>query len=348
MNTTIKFDRFNEKKYIIIDLITVGSFAIWFIIIGLFEKNLFLPNEGLGLFEHINIWLFLTANILVPIIFSLNYKNMTNNVEQNVLDNLQNIFIQKSNNKRIKILYNLLTIIGFFFFVGNSLQNAHFINPLPFDFWDSIDFVISYMISRTYKLYLFAYFMPLAFVYAYILIISTSELLKITDAEMKEYPIKNYMQLNTLCKFGLDTLMIVIIPILLFSGGIYLVHDRLDITTISTIIITVLSIWGLLSLYILLSSKFYVSVIKYKKNHIMQIDSALSDIHQAILNIEVVENDSNKLELYLQKQDYLWNCREKIEKISELPLVVKAIITIITPLIPTLLKFLFLALENFL
>lgn len=80
----------------------------------------------------------------------------------------------------------------------------------------------------------------------------------------------------------------------------------------------------------------------------MQIDSALSDIHQAILNIEDVENDSNKLELYLQKQDYLWNCREKIEKISELPLVVKAIITIITPLIPTLLKFLFLALENFL
>ncbi len=347
MYNTLKIERFVEKKYLKFDCFMVLFFTILFVTIGLFENNLFLPNSGLGLFEHINVWIFLLSNLLVPFILNRNWKILNNNVDDDIFTKLKDIFAQNAEYQSIKVLLNFIIVIGFCFFVGNSLQNAHFINPLSFKYWDSSDYMISYIISRVYKLYLFAYFMPVTFVYTLLSIKSASELLRITDEEMEDYPIKNYMKLNALCDFGLNTLMTIIIPVLLSSGGIYLIHDKLDITTISTIIIATSSTLGLLILYIFLISKYYISVIKYKKKHIAQIDVELAEVHKNILDIKISEKNNGKLDLYLKKEEYLWKCKERIEKISKFPLVVKAIITVISPLIPTLTKIIFSALEYF-
>lgn len=347
MHNTLKIERFVEKKYIKFDCIIVLLFTILFVTISVLENNLFLQNNGLGLFEHINVWIFLLANLLVPFVLNRNCKILQNNVDDDIFTKLKDIFAQNAEHQSIKILSNFIVAIGFCFFVGNSLQNAHIINPLPFNYWDSSDYVISYIISRIYKLYLFAYFMPVTFVYTLLSIKSASELLRITDKEMEDYPLKNYMQLNALCNFGLNTLLTIIIPVLLFSGGIYLIHDRFDITTISTIIIATLSTFGLLILYIFLINKYYISVLKYKKIHIVQIDVELAKVHKNILDIKISERKNNMLDLYLKKEEYLWKCKERIEKISKFPLVVKAIITIISPLIPTLTKIVFSVLEYF-
>lgn len=347
MHNTLKIDRFGEKKFLKNDCLIVLFFIALFVTSSLLENNLFLPNNGLGLFEHINVWIFLLTNLLVPFALSRNYKILKNNVDDDIFTNLKDIFSQNAERRSIKVLLNLIVTIGFCFFVGNSLQNAHIINQLPFSYWDSSDYMISYIVSRIYKLYLFAYFMPVTFVYTLLSIKSASAILKITDEEMNEYPIKNYMQLNALCHFGLNTLLIIIIPVLLFSGGIYLIHERFDITTISTIIVAVLSTLGLLILYIFLINKYYVSVIKYKKNHIAQIDAELAKVHKNILAIKISEKNNGKLDSYLKKEEYLWKCKERIENISKFPLIVKAIITIISPLIPTLIKFIFSALEYF-
>lgn len=347
MYNTLKIERFVEKKYLIFDCFMVLFFTILFVTTGLLENNLFLPNSGLGLFEHINVWIFLLANLLVPFILNRNWKILKNNVDEDIFTKLRNIFSQIAEHRLIKILLNFIVVIGFCFFAGNSLQNAHFINPLPFNYWDSSDYMISYIISRVYKLYLFAYFMPVTFVYTILSIKSASELLRITDEEMESYPIKNYMKLNALCHFGLNTLLTIIIPVFLFSGGIYFIHNRFDITTISTIIIAILSTLGLLILYIILINKYYISVIKYKKKHIAQIDVELAKVHKNILDIKIPEKNNSKLDLYLKKEEYLWKCKERIEKISKFPLVVKAIITIISPLVPTLTKIIFSALKYF-
>lgn len=347
MYYTLRTERFNEKKYFVIDCIVVLSFAVLLLLTGLFENNLFLLNNGLGLLEHINIWIFILSNLLVPFILNRNYKILKNNVDDDIFTNFKNIFDKNGKRQSVKTLLNFIMAIGFCFFIGNSLQNAHVINLLPFNYWDSIDYMTSYIISRAYKLYLFAYFMPITFVYTFLLIKSASELLRITDEEMEEFPIKNYMQINALCNFGLNALLTIMIPVFLFTGGVYLIHERFDITTISTIIVAILSTFALLMLYMFLINKYYISVINYKRKHILQIDMALSEIHKKIFDKKIIEKNSSKLELYLKKEEYLWDCKERIEKISKFPLVLKAIITIISPLIPAITKIIFSAFKYF-
>ena len=343
----LKIDRFIDKKLVRNDCFIVIFFIILFIASSLFGNNLFLKDNGLGLFEHINIWIFLLANFLVPLILYNNYKILADNVSEDIVNDFRTIFNQKVEKKLIKVLFLLTSTVGFCFFVGNSLQNAHIINILPFCYWDSIDYLISYIISRIYKLYLFVYFMPVTFFYSLLSIKSASEILKITNEEMSEYPIKNYVQLNALCCFGLNTSLAIVIPVFLFSGGIYLVHERWDITTLSTIILVCIIVLILLVLYILLINKYYISVIRYKDKHIIQILTELAKIHNNVLTIEISEQNNEKLDFYLKKEEYLWKCKERVQKISKYPLVIKAGITIISPLIPTFIKIAFSIFEYF-
>lgn len=337
-NNMIKIERFIEIKYLKKDFIIVFSYITLFLIFGFIEKNLFLPDDGLGLLEHITIWIFLVINLIIPFFININFRILEKNINQGTFDKLKIFFIENTKYKSIIVLLNFTITIGFCCFVGNSLQNAHIINTLPFDYWDSINYIMCFVMSRLYKFYLFVYFIPVTLVYVFVLIKSISNLLVITEDEMAEYPIKNYMQLNILCDFGLNTLLTILIPIILFSCSVYLVHNRIDITTITTMIVAVVSALVFFIMYILLIKKFYLSVIKYKKKHIEEIDLQLSKIHQAIVKSSFNKKNSNELDSYLKKEKYLWDCRERINKISKYPLIIKAIFTILSPLIPTFLK----------
>ncbi len=343
----IKIERFINKKNIVKDVFVVFAFIVIYIVVGLFEKNLFLPDNGLGLLEHINIWIFLMANLLIPFIMYYAFKTLEYGIDSNTLDKLKDTFKNIAERKITKILFNFSTAIGFCCFVGNSLQNAKIINPLPFDYWDSTNYIISYIASRVHKLYLFAYFIPCVLTYVFTLTQTISDHLIINENEMEDYPIKKYEQLNMLCNFGLNILLTLTLPFILLSCGVYFVHERLDITSTTTIIISIVSTLTCFGLYLLLIKKFYASITIYKKRHIEQINSQLSEIHRYILSVQYDENRCEKLEVYLKKEEYLLQIKEKIEKINKFPHFIKAIFTSISPFIPTLLHNIFQLLNTF-
>lgn len=346
-NNTIKIERFIDKKNVAKDAFIVFAIIALYIVVGLFEKNLFLPDNDLGLLEHINIWIFLVANLLVPFVIYYLFKTLQYCIDQDSLNKLKEIFENISKRKIIKILSNLSIAIGFCFFVGNSLQNAKIINPLPFDYWDSTNYIVSYIASRIHKLYLFVYFIPCTLIYVFVLIKAISELLVINENEMREYPIKKYEQLNILCNFGLNILLTLIIPFVFLLCGVYFVHARFDITSITTIIISMVSAFIYFGMYILLIKRFYASITIYKKRHMEQINTQLSEIHRYILSAKLEENDSNKLEVYLKKEEYLIQAKKDIEKINKFPHIIKVIIASASPFIPTLLQKTFQLLNAF-
>lgn len=346
-NKKIQIERFMNKKNIVKDSCIVLSFIAIYMIVGLFENNFFLPNNGLGLLEHINIWIFLGANLLMPIAIYGAFKILMIRVDSDTLEKLKITFKGTTELRITKILLNFSTTVGFCCFIGNSLQNAKIINPLPFDYWDSIDYIISYFVSRCHKFYLFVYFIPLVLSYIFVLIKAISELLVINENEMGDYPIKNYEKLNILCNFGLNVLLILVFPFMLFSFGVCFIHGRFDITSNTTIIISSVSTFICFGMYLLLIKRFYTSITTYKRKNIEQIDLQLSEIYQYILNIQHGEDGLEKLEIYIKKEEYLMQTKEELEKISKFPHIIKAIFTSISPVLPALLQNMFQLINAF-
>lgn len=334
----IKFERYTAKEYIIRNTKIAFSFATLFVIIGFVENNLILSDSGLGLLEHINIWVLLFTNCIIPFVISRIFKKIQNSVDPETWRELQNTFYSCAQQKSSHILINFMKAVGFCFFVGNSLQNANIINHLPFDYWDSIKYIASYIVSRFYKLYLFTFFLPSILFFVYLSIKSLAELLVITDKEMEEYPIKNYEQLKKLCDCGLNILLTMAVYFILLSAGVLFVHNRLDIISISSIIISTITTLVLIYMYILLIKKFRKSIIEYKEKNIKQINSELTKIHKYVFDFEYGEKNKRQFETYVKKEKYLCKVKKKIEKLSQYPFVKKAMFTSFSPFIPTLVK----------
>lgn len=155
--------------------------------------------------------------------------------------------------------------------------------------------------------------------------------------EMEKYPSKNYEQANALCNFGLNLLMLIMIPFIASSIAIYLIHNRFDITTITTIIISIACTVVSLCVYFFLIKNFYISVSKYQKVNTEKINSQLYEIHQYILNYDYEEN-KELIEAHLKREEYLRQAKSEIEGLSKFPHIVKAIVTSIAPVVPSLLK----------
>ena len=330
---------FIKRKNIKRDFLVPLCFFVVFLIIGFFEKNLILPNDGYGLLQHINIWIFLFMNMTIPAIIKKSFGVLNCNIDENTLKSLKKHFVAVSNLKLTRVLWHFSQAVGVCCFIGNTLQNAKIINRLPFDYWDSINYPLSYIVSRGYKLYLFALFFPALFVYIYILIRSLSELVVINETE--KYPIANYTQIKALCNFGLNVLIAFILPVLISSVAVYFVHDRFDITTITTIIICCACTIASLIMYLMMIKKFRASLLNYKREHIKQINDRLTIIHQYILDFPKTELDSKKLEIYLKEEKYLCQVKENIEKESRFPYAIKALITSVAPLLPTIFKIIY-------
>lgn len=344
----IKFKQIHDTKNMKNDIIIALLFLIIFLISSTFESSLFLPGISVGLLEHYNIWIFLSINIFIPIILHHLLVNLDKNYE---VRKISIKFDEYSDKNAFKVCSIMLFSFGFCFFVGNSLQNAKIINNLEFDYWDSINYKCGYILTRLYKFYLFSYFLPKIILYVLLLIKTVSKLITIDPNIINAYPLTNYLQLNALCNFILNVLFVIIFPIILLSSGVYILHNRWDITTISTAIFTVLSTLTLLIMYLFLINEYRKDILKYKKIHLDKINSKLLEIHEYIINYDIKNKDAKDaidLEPCLKKESYLRDCKKQIEQINNFPLIIKVILTCVSPVIPTLIKFVISTLKNLL
>lgn len=334
----IQFERFTEQKHLKWDAFLPIVFCSSFLAVGLFEKNLILPQNGKGLLQHENIWMFLTLNFLLPILISKFIKKAECDIDKSTYIDLKKKFTDISHRNFTIFLFNLFRVIGFIIFIFNSLQNANLINKLPFDFWDSINYPLCYVVSRVHKFYFFSHFIPTMLLYAYILIVSLSKLIESSGDKFISYPIKNYVELNVLCNLGLDILLTIVISFTAFCLIVYSIHNRFDITTITTIIISVGCSGITILMYMLLAKNYYVRISNYVKKNIKKIDTQLSEIHQYVLKTQVSQVCDSQLDTCLKREGYLSLVKEKLEKQSKIPCTVKAIVTALIPIIPSIIK----------
>ncbi len=319
-------------------------FLILIIFISILEKNYILKNPNIGLLQHPTFWIFIISNFYITISLYLKHNKLINDITESTFNKLNENFIKIKKSNKNKILFNMIIIIGFCFFIGNSLQNAKVINKLPFDFWDSKTYIFSYFFTRIYKFYLFILFLPNLIWYSSTLIFSLSKIIIINyDDEKKEinYPIKNYFELNYLCNFGINILIISIIPFITFTSSIYIVHKQFDVTTISTMFITLLYILTLITMYYILINKYRNNIIKYKNKNLKEFNTELSEIHKKILNFQLNDSKNDILEKYLKKEEYIFKAKEQIEKINIYPQIIKAMIVCFSPIIPMLIRLIF-------
>lgn len=336
---SVKIDLFINDKHPKKDSLIAVIFLLAFLFIGKMENNWVLPNSDLGLREHKNIWIFLLINFFVPLIISLSYKVLEYNVDMDSIKKLKCNFQVVSESKAAIILQRIFKAVGFCFFVGNSLQNAHLINELPFDYWDSINYLGSYIASRFYKLYLFVFFLPTVIIYGLILLGAIQK--TITNNEKTSNFIENYEQINSLCNFGLDIMLILIVPFVIEFIAVYSIHDRFDLITMATIIVSVAFTLAAFAAYAFIIKSFYISISKYKRENTKKINRQLTKIHRYVLNCRLEANNDKKLDLYLKKEECLCRIKEDIDSISKCPHILKAMFTIVSPIVPSLLKILF-------
>lgn len=338
---TIQIEIFLERKYLTRNAVITISFLSLFLVIGFFEKNLILPCNGLGLFQHKSIWFFLITGVIVPFAIRQVLVEPSCGLEKNTVENIKAKFLEISQRPSTSVFFAITRTVGFLCFVGNTLQNAHIFNHLPFDFWDSINYPISYGVTRLYKFYLFAYLIPIIVIYIYVLLKAISELIILDDKDIKEYPALNDKHLNSLCNMGLNVLLILIIPFIISSIIVYLTHDRFDPTTITTFIVAFTCTVGSMLMYMLMVKNFYISMAKYSQKNIQTIDYQLAKIHKYILFTNFCGQNSAKLDACLKKEEYLYQIKERIEAQRKYPLAIKAICTSIAPMMPALIKIAF-------
>ena len=335
----IKIDRFINDNRLKIDPLIAVIFLLVFFVIGKLESNWFLPNDNLGFLEHKNIWIFLLVNFSVPIIINLSYKTLEFNIDMDSINKLKVNFKVISESNVTTVIRQFLKVVGFCCFVGNSLQNAHLINELPFDYWDSINYLSSYIASRFYKLYLFTFFIPTVLIYCFILLISIQR--TISNNENYSSFMENYEQVNFLCNFGLNVMLTLVIPFVILSATVYSIHDRFDITTTTTFIASGVCTLIALAAYVFLIKSFYIRTSQYKRENVKKINRQLTKIHRCVLNHRPGADSSKKLDMCLRKEECLCRIKENIDSISRCPHIIKAIFTIISPMIPPFLKLLF-------
>lgn len=160
---------------------------------------------------------FLLTNFFVPFAIRRVFVEPSCSLEKNTVENIKTKFGKISQLPFTSVLFTIVRTVGFLCFVGNTLQNAHIFNHLPFDFWDSISFPIRHSVTRLYKFYLFAHFIPKIIIYIYVLFKAISELIILDDEDIKEYPALNDRHLNSLCNMGLNVMLILIIPFIISS-----------------------------------------------------------------------------------------------------------------------------------
>lgn len=338
---TIQIERFLERKYLTRDVVITSSFLSLFLVIGFFENNLILSDNGLGLFQHKSIWFFLITSVFVPFAIRQVLVEPSCSLEKNTIENIKAKFLEISQLPSTSVLFTVTRTVGFLCFVGNTLQNAHLFNHLPFDFWDSINYPISYGVTRLYKFYLFAHLIPIIVIYIYILLKAISELIILDDKDIKEYPALNDKHLNSLCDMGLNVMLILIIPFIISSIVVYLTHDRFDPTTVTTFIVAFACTVGSMLMYMLMVKNFYISMLKYSQKNIQMIDYQLAKIHKYILFTHFRGHNNVKLDACLKKEKYLYQIKQRIEVQRKYPLATKAICTSIAPMVPALIKIAF-------
>ncbi len=230
-----------EKQSLVVTLV----FVLLIILASSIDHTFLLAGTDIGLFEHPTIWTFLILQAIIPYIFKKAVDNLFEFLEGadivkegKDLSKYKTVFTNNVHRKTNagKVIYSFLITVGLGCFVWNSFQNQDPYRIVGFDFWDSINHVFGYWITRVYKFYLWVLFFP-SIVHMHIsLLLTLNKLLKDAIKEnffsLKPFHQDEYGGVGKIIKTAIDPW----IPVLLIASlsvlSALLIHKQLSVTPI--------------------------------------------------------------------------------------------------------------------
>jgi len=134
------------------------------------DHSWILPGVDVGLLEHPALWGFPLLQIVIPLCVLQSVRRLMKarlreglivevEAKRPLLMRPVRKFLRWQD-KTSRVAAALFYLIGFSAVVWNTYQNQRPGIVVPYDFWDSKNFVWGFAITRIYKLYLFVWFLP--------------------------------------------------------------------------------------------------------------------------------------------------------------------------------------------
>jgi len=220
------------------------------------DGTLRMPGASFGLFEHPAIWIFLAAQIFVPIVVSRSTGRFSTLEKEPALPlaetfitaelpSVQKSFLEmlKRDDDRSKRIFNILLLLGLGFWAWNTFQNLRSGRGAPqFDFWDSASHFWGYWISRAYKLYIWLVIAP-AVVHAQLCIArALRKMFRAADEaaalSLDPYHPDGAGGTRSFIDVVLLPMFVLVLPAVFLTTAATWVHKRYDLTTVGAIIVT--------------------------------------------------------------------------------------------------------------
>lgn len=144
--------------------------AIGMLVASKLDHSWILPGHDIGLLEHPALWGFPLLQIVIPLCVRQSLQKLQNarlrNGEIRKVGGKPSALIEpirkflRWQDKGSRLAAAAFYLIGFAAVVWNTYQNQKPGIVVPYDFWDSKNFVWGFVFTRIYKLYLFGWLLP--------------------------------------------------------------------------------------------------------------------------------------------------------------------------------------------
>ena len=135
------------------------------------DGSLILPGRSIGQLEHPGIWFFFILQVALPISLKYSLKKLIkagprlrevakSKDKFSQLVTVPLISFLHLEDRESKFAASFIYCAGLAAFVWTTYQNSHPGVIVPYDFWDSKNFIFGFWLTRVYKLYMLVWFLP--------------------------------------------------------------------------------------------------------------------------------------------------------------------------------------------
>jgi hypothetical protein len=150
----------------------IAALAASVILIGsAIDGSLVLPGRSIGLLEHPGIWIFFVLQVALPLSIRYSLKKLIrarskvrevakSDAKMSALVIRPLVAFLRLKDRESRFAATIIYSAGLAAFVWNTYQNELPGVIIPYDFWDSKNFVFGFWLTRVYKLYMLGWFLP--------------------------------------------------------------------------------------------------------------------------------------------------------------------------------------------
>jgi len=309
--------------------IIAGFSAFAVLIASAVDGSLRLQGRNVGLLQHPAIWSFIGLQVALPLAIRSSLKKLLgargrlrNSLEirgpfsnQVVKPLLQFLRLEDWDSR---LLASVLYCAGIAAFAWNTYQNQMPGIVVRYDFWDSKTFVCGFWVTRIYKLYLFAWFLPyIALVHVAILVVTLRLIRRARiQGKLKLVPFHEDGVGGLGFLPGLITTPIIVTILIgsVSTAAAFEVHRAADVTPMIGLAIIV---GGALLAYGLPILVLRADIVAVKHEMIGRIRTLQQEYYTRI--IELRHLDPETLRNGKEAQDYFENICAVVRSISQYP-----------------------------